>query len=220
MPWPQCHIRGRRSLILFEDLARAVKVESLLAIKIAWGVSRFSINKWRKLLEVERVNQGTAARWQSNVALVITPQQNQDGLRRAHAREARIKAEATKSAGSGLRHEWTPEAVAWMGVLSDAAIGERLGRHAQTVGRERRRRGIASIGHSGTLPNLQKLDCRRLRELRCSRNLTQSQLGALLGCKAHRVSHLESDLSPRVKVTTLRDLARALECQPDDLRAK
>ena len=218
LPWPQCHINGPRSLILFEDLARAVIVESRLAIALAWGVSGHSVSKWRSSLDVERANKGAVARWKSNIKSVISPTQNQVGLELAHARATRIKAETTKRKGPGLRQEWAPEVVALMGALSDAEIGQRLGCDPQTVGRERRRRAIPSIGHSGNLPNLQNLDGARVRAQRYALDLTQADVAARLSCNVHRVSHLESGHAPRVKVATITALARALECQPDDLR--
>lgn len=103
LPWPQCHIKGPRSLILFEDLARAVRIESAVAVAIAWGVSGYSVNKWRKSLGVERANAGAVARWRSNIQSVISPEERVAALQLAHARASRIKAEATKSRGPGLR---------------------------------------------------------------------------------------------------------------------
>ena len=219
LPWPQCHFSGPRSLILLADLAVAVERESARAVALAWGVSRASVWQWRRALNVARANEGTSARWSNNMPLVITPERNRVGLERAHALDARARAEATKAAGSSARTRWTPEQIAQMGVLSDAVIAESAGCHVRTVGRERARRGIVSVGHGGPLPNLLPLDGDRVRARRLYLQLTQAQVGARFGCIAHRISHLESGHAPRVTADTLDKLARALECAATDLQS-
>lgn len=97
LSWPQCHINGPASLILFADLARAVEVESARVVALAWGVSRHSVWKWRCVLKVQRANAGAAARWATNVPLVIDREQNARGLALAHAPQARMRAEVTKA---------------------------------------------------------------------------------------------------------------------------
>lgn len=73
-----------------------------------------------------------------------------------------------------------------MGVLSDVAIAKLAGCKAHTVGRERQQRGIASIGHSGTLPDLQSFDGQRAR--RHELGFTQAQVGARFGCTSHHIA--------------------------------
>src|SRR5262245_35251072 len=47
IPWPTCRVGKRsRALILFADLARAVRRESAQAVALAWGVGLFSVWLW------------------------------------------------------------------------------------------------------------------------------------------------------------------------------
>jgi hypothetical protein len=52
--------RSHPSLLVNEDLARAIRQESAAAIMYWWGVSEFVVWKWRKALGVSRTdNEGT-----------------------------------------------------------------------------------------------------------------------------------------------------------------
>jgi hypothetical protein len=52
VPWPVGK-RGRaRSLVVFKDLARAVRRESEVAVAHHWGVDKQTVGKWRKALGV------------------------------------------------------------------------------------------------------------------------------------------------------------------------
>jgi hypothetical protein len=67
--WPYTRQRsgvGRPILILCGDLVRAVERESEMALLHWWGVSTTTVTKWRKALNVVRVNEGTRelfSRW-------------------------------------------------------------------------------------------------------------------------------------------------------------
>jgi hypothetical protein len=54
--WPRCRpvdvSRARPSLLVDEELARAVRHESAAALRYWWGVSEFLVWKWRKALGV------------------------------------------------------------------------------------------------------------------------------------------------------------------------
>jgi hypothetical protein len=56
IPWPMARSspRSRLSLVLYRDLARAVRRETNRAVCHHWGVSRFSVSKWRKALGVKQ----------------------------------------------------------------------------------------------------------------------------------------------------------------------
>ena len=218
LPWPQCHIQGPRSLILFEDLARAVAVESCRAVALAWGVSRFSVHKWRKSLGVERANAGTSARWRGNIKSVISPAQNQAGLERAHARTTRVKAEATRRArGTTGKRIWTEEQIAWMGQLTDAEIASRAGCDQRTVEKERHRRAIPRLPPSQYTTGFAQVDTARLRARLVELGINQVQLAQRYGCTFPVINAIHQGKKTRVTDETLNKLARALECQPDDL---
>lgn len=58
--WPLCYPVGTRAagkgLLVDEELARAVRVESAVAIQYWWGVSGATVGKWRKIVGAGRKN--------------------------------------------------------------------------------------------------------------------------------------------------------------------
>jgi hypothetical protein len=62
IPWPVGKKGRTKSLIVFKDLARAVRRESEAAVAHHWGVGKSAVWKWRKALGVERVTEGTSKR--------------------------------------------------------------------------------------------------------------------------------------------------------------
>ena len=222
LPWPQCRRSSNPSMILFADLERAVKCESVQAVALAWGTWGPTVSAWRKALGVKRMNAGTYARWQENISASISPQQHLEGLRRAHEPEAIALANEVRRAHGhlGCRHEWSAEEVGWLGVLTDQQVAERLGCNKLTVAKERRRREIPTTGPIGHGSNLLPLDSAKVRARRLALGLTQLEAAARMGRGDKRIAQLESGQTARVQKQTLSDLARALECQPDELRAK
>jgi hypothetical protein len=66
---------GRRAMpIVYGDLVKAVRIESVLAVMHHWGVSRTTVLKWRKLLGVPRFNPGTSAIWSRSAPKLHTPE--------------------------------------------------------------------------------------------------------------------------------------------------
>jgi hypothetical protein len=60
IPWPLCtRGRGRRSLVVFKDLHRAILRESNQAICHWWGITPQTVTKWRKALGVKRNTEGS-----------------------------------------------------------------------------------------------------------------------------------------------------------------
>jgi hypothetical protein len=60
IPWPLCYPVGTRAagkgLLVDEELARAVRLESAVAIQYWWGVSGATVGKWRKIVGAGRKN--------------------------------------------------------------------------------------------------------------------------------------------------------------------
>lgn len=60
IPWPLCYHAGSRGfgkgLLVDEELARAVRLESGLAVCHWWGISRATVRKWRKIVGADRKN--------------------------------------------------------------------------------------------------------------------------------------------------------------------
>ena len=61
IPWPMGQTKRTKSLVLYRDLARAVRRESVVAIGYWWGVGANAVRKWRKALAVQYNNDGTTA---------------------------------------------------------------------------------------------------------------------------------------------------------------
>ena len=219
LPWPQCRLSSSPSMILFADLERALKVECLQAIAVAWGTWAPTVSAWRKALGVGRTTRGTSARWSENFNTVITPEQQRVGLKRAHEPEFIQLANRTRRAHGNLgnQHDWSEEEVAWLGVLTDKEVAERLDCNKLTVARERRRRGIATTGTTGHATGLLPFDGAKMRARRLALGLTQPDVAARIERCAGRVSYLESGLAVRVKPQTLEAITRALECSSDAL---
>src|SRR5262245_60294304 len=56
IPWPRCRgvrRRGGSGLLVEEELARAFRSESALAVKYWWGVGTHAIWNWRRALGIE-----------------------------------------------------------------------------------------------------------------------------------------------------------------------
>lgn len=221
LPWPQCRRSSSPSMVLFADLERAVKCESVQAVALAWGVWGPMVSVWRRVLKVKRMNAGTYARWQENISASISPQQHLEGLQRAHQPEAIALANEVRRAHGhiGSRHEWSEEEVSWLGVLTDQQVGKRLSLNKLTVAKERRRREIPTTGPIGHGSNLLPLNSEAVRARRLALGLTQPEVAARIGRGRERVKQLESGETARVKTETMEALSCALECQPEDLLA-
>jgi hypothetical protein len=68
--WPRgrAHFRARPLPILCDELARAIRTESVRAIVHHWGISRDTVKRWRKALGVPRYNPGTISLWRELAA--------------------------------------------------------------------------------------------------------------------------------------------------------
>lgn len=54
---------SRDRVLLCGDLVRAVSLESVATVSYWWGVSRWTVQRWRRALGVHWYNPGTAAAW-------------------------------------------------------------------------------------------------------------------------------------------------------------
>ena len=59
IPWPRKLKTGKPALIVTDDLARAIRAESEVAVAHHWGVCVVTVWKWRKSLGVGRMTEGT-----------------------------------------------------------------------------------------------------------------------------------------------------------------
>jgi len=130
--WPRCRAidqTGGSGLLVDEELARAVRTESALAIKHWWGVSKNAVQNWRRALGVTRKgNPGTMrlvkARAARNAKAFrgrrLTPEQVEQ------RRQAAIRlnlVQYLKAHPPSNPPAWTAKELALLGTASDDAIG-------------------------------------------------------------------------------------------------
>jgi len=71
IPWPLGSPKGhggQHSLIVYKDLAKAIRRESNQAVAHWWGIDPQMVTKWRKLLNVKRGTQGTTRLFRPHIA--------------------------------------------------------------------------------------------------------------------------------------------------------
>jgi hypothetical protein len=62
--WPYSEgVGGKRMPVLCGSLVDAVRTESVEAVAHHWGVSRWTVTRWRRLLNVQMFNEGTRKLW-------------------------------------------------------------------------------------------------------------------------------------------------------------
>jgi hypothetical protein len=150
IPWP---IKWKtRSLILCGALVEAVRLESAPAVAHHWGVSTWTVKKWRGALGVEAYNQGTHALMRRAAREHATPQRvrqmttlaREAGRRPKPAAFRRLTAAIVRrriAAGCLIhpRHRpWTSQEDKKLGTKSDEELAKEFGRTALAV-RARRR---------------------------------------------------------------------------------
>lgn len=100
IPWPKCRSGKRsRAIILYGDLAKAVRMESAKAVAYWFGVGMDTVWKWRRSLGVERVNVGTSALLSRNAP--DTVQSEKANERRGPALKSAERAEKIAAAKRG-----------------------------------------------------------------------------------------------------------------------
>ncbi|MDR3582505.1 MAG: hypothetical protein P4L67_04500 [Candidatus Pacebacteria bacterium] len=91
IPWPRVLKTGSPSLILCEDLARAVRTESEIAVSHHWGVGVVTVWAWRKALGVGRVTEGTSRLHREYKPIKLPDDVAAEGRRQAALPENRAK---------------------------------------------------------------------------------------------------------------------------------
>jgi hypothetical protein len=110
MAWPLCYHADTRAfgkgILLEDELARAVRHESSVAIMHWWGVCSSTVVKWRRALGVERKTEGMRRLVRENMLNTLNS-------RRSRKDKVRL---------------WEPEELAMLGVLPDEEIAAQTGR--------------------------------------------------------------------------------------------
>jgi hypothetical protein len=149
--WPRCRLPGTHGggsgLLVDAELARAVRLESSLALQYWWGVNAETVWRWRQALGVPRFNEGSA-RVRKELNAKTADSLRGKKLPTEQVEQRRRSALALNLAQYMHRVErpdrWTPEELALVGTLPDAEVAARIGRTESAVRTKRARRGFRS----------------------------------------------------------------------------
>jgi hypothetical protein len=143
--WPLCRRLGRykggASLLVEDELARAIRNESAQALYYWWGVSTKLVWQWRKSLGVARMDSAGSRR------LILAASERGLALLRgqpvpAHVRDFLRQIAIEKDFAAKLACRPTAEEEALLGTDSDQAVAALLGRTPDEVRLKRTRLGI------------------------------------------------------------------------------
>jgi hypothetical protein len=133
-------------LIVDEELARAVRCESALAVSYWWGVSTTTVVKWRKALEVNRRNNegsqllihaATAQAREAALEVGVTGEERERRSRQATGMQLwRFGPPVT------CGRPWPPEHIALLGTTPDPEVARRTGHTLNAVRLKRRGLGV------------------------------------------------------------------------------
>jgi hypothetical protein len=86
--WPCLVAGGRLVPVLCGELVMAVRRESEKAVAYHWGISRYTVRRWRKALGVPRFTSGTIELWRDLVDVRLSPEARSKGGRAKKVRRA------------------------------------------------------------------------------------------------------------------------------------
>jgi hypothetical protein len=150
IPWPRSCCPGTHGggsgLLVTEELVRAIRTESAVAIKHWWGVGTHTAWSCRRTFGVGRCDTEGSKRLHQEVsergaAAIRGRRPSQETIRkRVQTRRERGCPPPNRWAEDG----WKPEEVALLGTLPDDELARILGRSLISVSTKRRRQGIPS----------------------------------------------------------------------------
>jgi hypothetical protein len=155
--WPRCRRLGHRGgsgLLVDDELVRAIRSESSLAIQFWFGISEEAAWRWRKAFGVEgpagtegsrRLLRAAAdVRMAAMRGKKLPPDQVE--RRRRTARELDL-GQYLALARARREGRWTRKELRLLGKMPDAELAEKTGRTANGVRIRRERLGIPKFGH-------------------------------------------------------------------------
>jgi hypothetical protein len=136
-------------LLVEEELARAIRVESSLAIQFWWGVSQHLVWVWRKALGVPRYTEGSLRLQRMNAeagadvvrGVPLSPKAVE--RRRQTAIELDLAQYMLPCSRPGGSRPWSNDELALLGTMPDAKLARRLKRTRDSVRQAREKRDIA-----------------------------------------------------------------------------
>jgi hypothetical protein len=169
--WPLCHPldnrRGRPTILLDDELARAVRHEAAAAIRHWWQVGVTLVWRWRKALGVGRMDSEGSRR-----LIQAAAEAGADVTRGVQLSEQECERRSRTNREKGLKRHlhpgyhgprWTPQELALLGTLPDEEVAAQIGKTPGAVRVMRTRLGISNpaanswtaegIALLGTLPD-------------------------------------------------------------------
>jgi hypothetical protein len=147
--WPRCRPlegKGHPSLLVDDELARAVRTEAAAAVCHWWGVSQGVVVRWRKALGVNRLNNPRThelVKASARAAAAAVKEREWPQEERDAARERAQRLDMGRYLIPGYHGpHWTAEELQLLGKLPDAEVAARIGRTVDAVGIKRRRAGL------------------------------------------------------------------------------
>ncbi len=221
IPWP-CVRHGHVDCpILCGDLARAVRLESSQAVRAWWNVTANRVSRWRRVLGVAAINDGTRQLREAVRQEFFGP----EGEAKPRPKEPRPFAanrQKLRKFDSAVRRDWTAEEEKLLGTMPDAKLALQLGCSKNQVWRRRHELDLPHFLAEGrqpwTLrPSMLVVDAARLKQRREKASWTRKELAALAGVNYVHYSMLESGEYAAFRRSTAERIARALECTPEDI---
>jgi hypothetical protein len=146
--WPRCRRVGERGgygLLVNDELARAVRSESSVAIQYHFGVSKSAVYHLRRLFDVghwgtdgsRRLHQLVSERGGETLrehGLDLTAAERKRRSKHAKATAARLRAEGIWTCGNPKYRPWTSDELAMLDAgLTDAEVAAKTGRTETSV---------------------------------------------------------------------------------------
>src|SRR5262249_43964885 len=129
VPWPRCYQAGKhgagKGILVDDELARAIRHESALAVQYWWGVCQKTVCKWRAALGIFRTDAG--------------------GRRRLILQSAVNGLNARRRGAAGEVRLVTAAELDLLGTLPDAEVGFRTDRTYHAVRTMRRHRRLPAV---------------------------------------------------------------------------
>jgi hypothetical protein len=139
---PPVQSPGSASLIVDEELARAVRQESAVAIRYWWGVSNVTVSRWRRALGVNRRNNEGS---HTLIRAAMTKARSSQEPIRSNEYRQKQRENILRRRSRGMAPElatgkaWTPEHKSLLGTMPDREITARTGHPLSSVRTMRQR---------------------------------------------------------------------------------
>jgi hypothetical protein len=138
--------RSHPSLLVDDELARAIRHESAAAIRFWWGVSVGVVWRWRKALGVGRMdNEGSARLMRAAAAMggEAFGERGWTAQERERLRQVNARLGLAKNLVLGSPElRWAAWEIALLGTVPDREVARRTGRSVDGVRRKRMKLGI------------------------------------------------------------------------------